>query len=362
MSRHLKYIFSTQKCLQTFITLRRILHGGNTRTRECKCIVLNVFPGFRTTSLHKQTHSFSSGIPKSGTCAVFQSQDEKDSDNGNDNDTAQSDDFLASVISKGNRLSSPEWEAIKDKVCAENRAISHYNIDAIIIGLCGRLMQLDVGLSYLEHLTVSGRKLNIATIAQFMRMCYFCRVKGIDEQLIMSMYKDLCSRCPIMDAYTAENAILGLCLTSKWKLGLDLLDMTKLTCSPASTVYSVLIKTAYDNDEPNISVRLISEMLQQGRSIRPEVFHAQLDYCHRTFPSHKLRWQMVEEFLKMFIEYGLKPTKDVAERIRVYYQETASHDTKVNAEFSTVTDRYTFLAFVFAQSKAVAVTMYFINS
>jgi len=278
---------------------------------------------------------------------VLQSQDEKDGDNGNDNDTAQIDDFLASVVSKGNRLSSPEWEAIKDKVCAENRAISHYNIDAIIIGLCGRLVQLDVGLSYLEHLTVSGRKLNIATIAQFMRMCYLCRVKGIDEQLIMSMYKDLCSRCPIMDAYTAENAILGLCLTSNWKLGLDLLDMTKLTCSPASAVYSVLIKTAYDNDEPNTSVRLISEMLQQGRNIRPEVFHAQLDYCHRTFPSHKLRWQMVEEFLKMFIENGLKPTKDVAERIRVYYHETAGHDTKVHAEFSTVTDRYTFLAFFF---------------
>lgn len=350
MSGHLKCIFSTQKCLQTFIALRRVLHCGNARTRECKCIVLNVFPGFRTTSLHKQTHSFSSGIPKSGKYAVLQSQDEKDGDNGNDNDTAQTDDFLASVISKGNRLSSPEWEAIKDKVCAENRALSPYNIDAIIIGLCGRLVQLDVGLSYLEHLTVSGRKLNIATIAQFMRMCYLCRVKGIDEQLIMSMYKDLCSRCPIMDAYTAENAILGLCLTSNWKLGLDLLDMTKLTCSPASAVYSVLIKTAYDNDEPNTSVRLISEMLQQGRNIRPEVFHAQLDYCHRTFPSHKLRWQMVEEFLKMFTENGLKPTKDVAERIRVYYQETAGHDTKVHAEFSSVTDRYTFLAFVFAQS------------
>ena len=350
MSRHLKCMFSTQKCLQTFITLRRTLHSEDTRTRECKCIVLKVFPGFGTTSLHNQTHSFSSGIPKSGTFTVLQSQDEKDGDNGNDNETEQSDDFLASVISKGSRLSSPEWEAIKDKVCAGNRAISHYNIDAIIIGLCGRLMQLDVGLSYLEHLTVSGRKLNIATIAQFMRMCYFCRVKGIDEQLILSMYKDLCSRCPIMDAYTAENAILGLCLTTNWKLGLDLLDMIKLTCSPGSTVYNVLIKTAYDNDEPNISLRLMSEMLQRGRNVRPEVFHALLDYCHRTFPSHKPRWQMVEECLKMFVENGLKPTKDVAERIRAYYQETAGHDTKVHAEFSTVTDRYTFLAFVFAQS------------
>jgi hypothetical protein len=115
-------------------------------------------------------------------------------------------------------------------------------------------------------------------------------------------------------------------------------------------VYSVLIKAAYDNDEPNISVRLISEMLQRGRNLNPEVFHAQLDYCHRTSPSHDLRWQMVEDFLKMFVENGLKPTKDVAERIRVYYQETADRDTKVHAEFSSVTDRYTFLAFVFAQS------------
>jgi hypothetical protein len=211
-------------------------------------------------------------------------------------------------------------------------------------------MQLNVGLSYLEHLTVSGRKLNIATIAQFMKMCYFCRVKGVDEQLILSMYKDLCSRCPVMDAYTAENAILGLCLTSNWKLGLDLLDMTKLTCFPGRTVYSVLIKTAYDNDEPNISLRLLSEMLQRGGNIRPEVLHAQLDYCHRTSPSRELRWQMVEECLKMFAENGLKPTKDVAERIRVWYQETAGHNTKVHAEFSTLTDRYKLLAIIYAQS------------
>lgn len=350
MSRHLKYIFSTQKCLRTFATSRHVLHSGHTRSGECECSVLKMFPGFRTTSLHKQTHSFSSGIPKSGTYAVLQSQDEKDGDNGDDNDTAEGDDFLVSVISKGNRLSSTKWEAIKDKVCAENRAVNYSNIDAIIIGLCGRLTQLDVGLSYIEHLAVSGRKLNIASIAQFMRMCYFCREKGVDEQLVLSMYKDLCSRCPVMDAYTAENAILGLCLTSSWKLGLDLLDMTKLTCFPGSTVYSVLIKTAYDNDEPNISLRLISEMLQRGRNIRPEVFHAQLEYCHRTSPSPKFRWQMVEEFLRMFVENGLKPTKDVAERIRMLYHETAGHNTKVHAEFSTLTDRYKLLALIFAHS------------
>jgi hypothetical protein len=306
-----------------------------------------VFPGITTTSLHKQKHSFSSDIPKHSALAVLQAEDE---DNDDNNDTVQGDDFLVSVVMKGRRLSSPEWEAVKDKVCAENRVVSYHNIDAIIIGLCGRLVQPDVGLSYLEHLTASGRKLNIATMAQCMRMYYLCRGKGIDEQLVLSMYKDLHARCPVMDAYTAENAIMGLCLTSNWKLGLDLLDMTKLTCVPGSTVYNVLIKTAYDNDEPNVSLRLISENLHKGRGIRPEVFHAQLDYLHRTSPTHDLRWQMLEECLKMFVENGLKPTKDVAERIRVWYQDTADHEAKVHAEFSTVTDGYKLLAFVFAQS------------
>jgi hypothetical protein len=202
-------------------------------------------------------------------------------------------------------------------------------------------------LSYVEHLSVSGRKLNVATISQLMRLCYSCRLKGIDEQLILSMYENLRSECPVLDVYTAESAILGLCLTRHWKLGLDLLDMAKLTCTPGGMEYNVLVKTAYDNDESNIGLRLINEILQLGRSIRPEVFHAQLDYCERISAGDKLeRWEMVEQFLSLFVEHDLKPTVDVAERIRMWYLETAGSDTEVQAELSAVTDGYEIASFV----------------
>ncbi|PNF17909.1 hypothetical protein B7P43_G02240 [Cryptotermes secundus] len=115
--------------------------------------------------------------------------------------------------------------------------------------------------------------------------------------------------------------------------------MAKLTCIPGGMEYNVLVKTAYDNNEPNISLRLINEMLQLGRSIRPEVFHAQLDYCNRMSAGEKVeRWKMVEEILSMFVEHDLKPTVDVAERIRVWYLEAADPHTEVQAQLSSVTD------------------------
>jgi hypothetical protein len=298
--------------------------------------------------LLRHKHSFSAHVSQHNTHAGLQSQDEENS--GSDNDsTAQDEDILVSVITEGKQLSSSEWGAVKDQVFARKKGVNCYNIDAIIIGLCGKFMQLDVGLSYLEHLSVSGKELNVATTAQVMKMCYSCRLKGIDEQLILSMYENLRSRCPVLDAYTAESAVLGLCLTRHWKVGLDLLDMAKLTCTAGGLEYNVLVKTAYDNNEPNISLRLINEMLQLGRSIRPEVFHAWLDYYERISAGHKLeRWKMAEEFLSMLAEHDLKPTVDVVERIRVWYLEAAGLDTEVQAELSSVTDGYEIAWFVHA--------------
>lgn len=339
MSGYLKYIFLLQKCLHTSATLRSVLHSGG-RTFESKRSIGSLFPAFRTISLPSQTLSFSTEDPRRDVYAVLQSRHERNSDSDDEN-TVQDEDILVSVITKGKRLSSSEWQAIKDQVYAKSRNVNCYNIDAIVIGICSRFTQLDMGLSYLEHLTVSGTKLNIATIAQVMRMCYLCRVKGIDEQLVLSMYEDLRSRCPVLDAYTAENAILGLCLTKHWKLGLDLLDVTKLTCNPGGITYNALVKTAYDNSELNVSKQLINEMLKVGRHMKPEVFHAQLDYCDRTSASHKLeRWKLVEGFLKMFVENDLKPTVDVAERIRVWYLETVGPNAEVHAEFTTLAARY----------------------
>jgi hypothetical protein len=337
MSGHLKYIFSSQRCVQTFATLRSVLRIGGIRTCETKHNILRLFPSFRTVLLPNQTLSFSTEDPRSD---VVQSQDERSSDTDDDN-ALQYKDILVEVIEKGKQLSSSEWQAVKDQVYAKNRDINCYNIDAIIIGICVRLTQLDMGLSYLEHLSVSGRKLNIATIAQVMKMCYVCRMKGIDEELILSMYEDLRSRCPVLDAYTAESAVLGMCLTKHWKVGLDLLEMTKLTCTPGMSVYNALVKTAYDHNEPNISQQLINEMLEVGRYIMPEVFHAELNYFDRISTSHELeRWKLVEELLMMLVENDLKPTKDVAERIRAWYSATAGPNAEVHAEFSTLTGRY----------------------
>jgi hypothetical protein len=279
-------------------------------------------------------------------CAAPQSHDEENSDSDADS-SSQDEDILVSVITKGRQLSSSEWEAIKDQVLARKKGINCYSIDAIIIGLCKQFMQLDMGMSYLKHLSVSGKELNVATIAQVMKMCYSCREKGIDEELILSMYEDLRSRCPVLDAYTAESAILGLCLTRHWKAGLDLLDMAKLTCTPGGMEYNVLVKTAYDNNEPDICRCLMTEMIQLGRNVRPEVFHAQLDYCERLSAGNKLeRWKMVEQFLSLLVEHDLKPTVDVAERIRVWYLEAAGPDEKVQAELSAITDGYEIICFI----------------
>jgi hypothetical protein len=98
-------------------------------------------------------------------------------------------------------------------------------------------------------------------------------------------------------------------------------------------------------------------MLQLGRNIRPEVFHAQLDYCERISAGDKLeRWKMVEEFLNIFVQHDLKPTVDVAERIRMWYLEAAGPDAKVQAQLSAVTDGYEITCFFSCCHKTVVGT------
>ncbi|XP_069679547.1 mitochondrial ribonuclease P catalytic subunit isoform X2 [Periplaneta americana] len=330
------------KMHRNIYSVKGVIYTGSVsavRTREYSSTLL---PGVRTTFvLHCQASSFSSKVPKSKVAAVPPSDDEElNSDKDEDSDV-ETEDILVSVIKKGKPLSPPEWDDVKNKVFTTNRSVKEYNIDAIIMGLCTKFTQRNVGLSYMNYLSSSNKKLNIATIKHFMKMCYHCRASGVDEQLVLSMYEDLRSRCSVLDAYTAEGAILGLCLTKRWKEGLELLDMVKLTCSPGGLEYNALIKAAFDNNEPSLSFELLDEMLQLGRRVKPDVYHAWLDYCDRTSKSNPLkRWAMVQEQLLMaLVENDLIPTLDVVDRIRNWYMDTENSNSKLHAEYTTLATR-----------------------
>ncbi|PSN53464.1 hypothetical protein C0J52_05155 [Blattella germanica] len=324
MSRYFRFTYQLQRNYRTIASLKypsvlyRNGHG---------ILIDNVVP------LSSQINYFSVKTP-----TVLHRDEEKFSDSDSESDEERRpNDILETVIKNGKPLSSEEWEGVKSEAYRTLRHLNSYTVDAVVMSICCKLKQLSVGLSYIDHLSQIKMKPNVATVQQFLRLCFYCKETTVNEQLILSMYDELRAKYPILDASTCESVILALSLTTRWKEGLDLLEMAKLTCHPGGLEYGVLTKAAFDNNEINISKNLIEEMLQIGRQLRPEVYHAWLDYLDRLCNGDKqYRWRLVEETLKILVDNDLKPTIDVIEKMKLWFEEAG---TEHKGSLSTITER-----------------------
>ncbi|KAJ9596625.1 hypothetical protein L9F63_012322 [Diploptera punctata] len=283
-----------------------------------------------------QTYYFSVKLHTVKT--VSESDKEKFSDSDSDSESPDNEDILESIMKVKKPLTSLEWENVKTEVCSKRRFLNEYNIDGIVLLLCIKYKQLGIGLSYLEHLSQIGKKPNFATVGHFMRLCYNCQEEGVNEQLILSLYDELRAKCSVLDASTSENMILGLCLTSRWREAVELIDMIKLTCNPGGLEYCAVIKKAFENDEVGLSTKCLEEMLQIGRLPRPEVYLSWLDYLDRLCSGDvRVRWRKVEEtVLSFLVDNDLVPTRVVAERLREWHKVAAPGNC---SEFTSVTHR-----------------------
>nr|CAD7406658.1 unnamed protein product [Timema cristinae] len=244
--------------------------------------------------------------------------------------------IIHNIVTAGKPLGSADWKAITEEVLSRGNMINSSSIHAIIMNACCSHKKFDVGMSYFNHLTSLGEEPNIATKACFLKLCYLCCDDIVDENLILSLYDSIRSKCSILDATTAENAIFGLSRTHRWEEGVELLKMIKVTCTPNHYSYNVMVKAAFDHTEAALGWDIMSDMLHHDRRPMPMAYHAWLDYLQKCDAGSKM--DLLEQMLKFLGQNDLRPTEDVAERIKNLF-ELLNRDVRWKGSFSTVTTR-----------------------
>lgn len=180
---------------------------------------------------------------------------------------------------------SDYWANLKHHFIETNRHITPVNIDGLILNyLCGK-GQVETTKSYIQFLEESGETINPFIKTILLKIYYTAVVQykyeitKDDIARILVIYKELRENYGTFDSTTCENLILGLSLTPQWKQGLVLLEESKLTGKPGRIVYSALISAAFKHDDPETTLSLVHQIVQNGQNPVPQVYESWIEWC-----------------------------------------------------------------------------------
>lgn len=180
---------------------------------------------------------------------------------------------LKANVFKVNQITNEDWEAIKRSILEMQGSINEENIDAIIMNSSSEF-GLSLCKSYFKYLKSTEKRINRATYGSYLRAFYICSSSCSEHDLkqILQIYKELITVYPILDSYTAEKAILALCLTENWKEYDKLFNEIKKSYHPTGLVYSAIIKTSFKNSEVELGWQLMEEMMLNCGRVPDDIF------------------------------------------------------------------------------------------
>ncbi|XP_067634905.1 mitochondrial ribonuclease P catalytic subunit isoform X2 [Eurosta solidaginis] len=231
-----------------------------------------------------------------------------------------------------NGLSVSEWEDLRKNLISTYKNINSVNVDAVILGLCGGPEVICLAKSYMHYLQSSGMEANIATIGRLLRIyniAYHAKgghetaLNAEEQQDILKMYAKLRERYEILDATTCENLICGLVCTKEWHLGLELLDMMKLTSTPSLTAYTELTIKAFSKlGDFKIGWRLLEQSVAQRKEPKCDAYIAYLKNIANEPANFESNFEMFLTFLE---QNELIITEKVTQFITDNFTTSLSH-------------------------------------
>uniref|UniRef100_A0A1B0FKU0 PRORP domain-containing protein n=1 Tax=Glossina morsitans morsitans TaxID=37546 RepID=A0A1B0FKU0_GLOMM len=178
--------------------------------------------------------------------------------------------FKQTYLENRKALEPKEWCNVKQTLKSEFKHINDDNIDAIIIGAC-QSEQLDLAKNYIDFITHSGRQPNDATLGYLLRI-YNAKyhsngsspesLSDGDQADVLNIWKILTKKHKILDSTLCENLIAGLITTRRWREGLELLDMIKITRTPSIFAYTEFIVKAFSMKDSSLGWSLFEEMME----------------------------------------------------------------------------------------------------
>ncbi|TMW47890.1 hypothetical protein DOY81_007040 [Sarcophaga bullata] len=183
-------------------------------------------------------------------------------------------------------LNNSDWKTVTDILINKYKHINKNNVDAVIVGVCNDSEQLLLAKTYIKHLLENGRQPNEATLGKLLRVynaAYHSR-GGTQDALTREEQEEVLEICTkirnkhdILDSFSCENLIHGLTTTDKWRDGLDLLEMMKITNNtPTLPAYTELAIKAFAENDLSLGWLLLQQMLEHRKQPKCEIFLALL--------------------------------------------------------------------------------------
>lgn len=149
------------------------------------------------------------------------------------------------------------------------------------------------------------------------------------DKFPVNRYTDIKQVSSILDATTCENLIHALILTDAWAESLSLLDMIKITSTPSTSPYNVIIAKLFTENHMETGWKLLNEMVANDRSPNCNVF---LSYMQKV-GNEKL--DEIEKMLAFIGDNRIFISRKVAKELHTIYRRLG-----YECKFTNVQMRY----------------------
>lgn len=248
--------------------------------------------------------------------------------------TNYQEDVLTTEIMKNRHLSVKQWDTLRNTTLKLGEIVNDSNIDGTIMYICVRSKSFNTGKSYFEYVISTSKKINLALIGNYMKLCYHSRnlTKSEDVNMIEMVYKEYISKYPLLDANSAENVILGISITKYWTDYKKFLDMIWTSCSPGIRPYSAIIEAAFLNKEYEMGWQILNEMTNYGKNPLDEVFELWLNIVNK-----EKNMTYLEQMLNYFANFDIQLSKKLALKVKQEFEHL--NISKTIATFTSITSR-----------------------
>uniref|UniRef100_A0A1A9VSH8 Mitochondrial ribonuclease P catalytic subunit n=1 Tax=Glossina austeni TaxID=7395 RepID=A0A1A9VSH8_GLOAU len=232
--------------------------------------------------------------------------------------------FKKTYLENRKALEPKEWCNIKRTLKSEFKHINDDNIDATIIGAC-QSEQLELAKNYIDFITHSGEQPNDATLGYLLRI-YNAKyhsngsspesLSDGDQADVLNIWKILTEKHKILDSTLCENLIAGLVTTRRWRDGLELLDMIKITRAPSIFAYTEFILKAFSMKDSSLGWSLFEEMMETIDNSRQPNCKIFLTYLTEVSDGVQDTTSGLEKMLQTLEKYNLLVSVKVIDSIK----------------------------------------------
>ncbi|XP_059480927.1 mitochondrial ribonuclease P catalytic subunit [Neocloeon triangulifer] len=224
--------------------------------------------------------------------------------------------FLLSKVAAGKLYSSHEWDEILSNALEMPKwSVNNINISGIVMSHCLTENNYNLALCFLKYLEENDKEINNGTISVFLRLCHSTWPEP-SEEVIFKYYDLLKNRIPFFIGTLAENCILALSWTSRWRECFELVEFVRSSGIMGIHIYTILITTAFRNKDPKLGWDFLNKAGVEGKHVRAETFSTWLQYCAENEPT----LAGAESILNYFYEINYPVNEVIAEDVKQYFE------------------------------------------